>query len=67
MQGKQGVEALQRPCLSAPSTLSHSHGVLGNRPPGMRVAARAVPRTLAASRLELVQAGLGGTQQGAPF
>lgn len=64
VQGKQGVEALQQPCLSAFSTLSHSHCVLGNGPPGMRAAARGVLRTLAASRLELFQAGSGRAQQG---
>lgn len=64
VQGKQGVEALQQPCLSASSTLSHSPCVLGNGPPGMIVAASGVLRTLAASRLELFQAGLDRAQQG---
>ncbi|KAI9548021.1 Teneurin-4 [Dissostichus eleginoides] len=50
VEGKQGVEALQQPCLSAFSTLPHSHCVLGNGPPGKGASARGVLGTLAASQ-----------------
>lgn len=62
--GKQGVQALLQPCLPASSYPSCSHCVLGNGPPGIGWSARGGLRTLASSRLELFQEGLGRAQQG---